>query len=119
MAPTGSGGPGFSVAAAHHDGEMVIEVRGELDLATAPELDLAISEAIHLRPGCMVIDLAGVSFMDSTACRSLIHARAAAADAAVEMRLRSVSPVGRRALEILHLDELFTFADPPDGHGPD
>jgi anti-sigma B factor antagonist len=118
MAPDRVDGPGFSVAAAHADGVMVIRVRGELDLATAPELDLAVADAVGLRPNRMVIDLGGVTFMDSTGCRSLVRAHQATGKATVEMHLRRVSPISRRTLEIMHIDDLFTFVD-PDPPGSD
>jgi anti-sigma B factor antagonist len=49
-------------------GETQITVVGEIDLATAPLLDRAISH----HTGRIVVDLRKVSFMDSTAIRVLL-----------------------------------------------
>jgi anti-anti-sigma factor len=61
-------------------GEVVrIEVRGEIDLATRPALVAAI-EAAYETPGTrsLVVDLAGVTFMDCYGMSALIHGRALA-----------------------------------------
>ena len=74
---------GFSISISDHDGRAVVVTRGELDLATAPEL-----EAAH--PGALdggqdvVVDLRELEFMDSTGLRVLVaaHARARAPSSA-------------------------------------
>lgn len=56
------------------DGEVVIELAGELDLATAPIVREAL-QAIPLARGCsLVFDLTGVSFADSAGISSLVMA---------------------------------------------
>jgi anti-sigma B factor antagonist len=44
----------------------VITVSGEVDLATSPDLDVAIIAALESGVESLVIDLAEVSFMDSS-----------------------------------------------------
>ena len=44
----------------------VITVSGEVDLATSPELDVAIIGALESGTQSLVIDLSDVSFMDSS-----------------------------------------------------
>jgi anti-sigma B factor antagonist len=44
----------------------VITVSGEVDLATSPDLDVAIIAALESGAESLVIDLAEVSFMDSS-----------------------------------------------------
>jgi anti-sigma B factor antagonist len=51
-------------------------VRGEVDLAAAPELDAAIEDAIRESAGAFVIDLTEVGFIDSTGLQVLLRARA-------------------------------------------
>jgi anti-anti-sigma factor len=51
---------------------MRLAVRGELDLATAPEFEAAVGA--HLQAGRPVlVDLAELVFLDSTGVRSLHH----------------------------------------------
>jgi anti-sigma B factor antagonist len=101
----------FSVAAVAHDGRMVVTVRGELDLQTSPDMGTAISAALSMHPYTLVIDLAAVTFMDSSACRSLVQARREAFKSAVELELRGITEPCLRALQALALDKLFTFTD--------
>ena len=73
---------GFSISTSDRDGRAVIVVRGELDLATAPELDAVVTEALDAGQD-VVVDLRELAFMDSTGLRVLVaaHARAEGADA--------------------------------------
>ena len=52
----------------------LLEVFGELDLATAPRLCAALDAARIHRVRRLVIDLTGVDFCDSTGLRALIGA---------------------------------------------
>jgi anti-anti-sigma factor len=56
------------------DGVRLLEVFGELDLATAPTLCAALDAARIERVKRLVVDLTGVDFCDSTGLRALIHA---------------------------------------------
>jgi anti-sigma B factor antagonist len=56
----------FSASLVHLDGIAVIAVVGELDLATAPELASALEAFVEDGPPELVLDLSGLSFMDSS-----------------------------------------------------
>ena len=56
------------------DGVRLVEVFGELDLATAPRLCAVLDEARAQRVRRVVIDLTGVDFCDSTGLRALLGA---------------------------------------------
>ena len=107
----------FSVAVAHVDGHMLVTVRGEIDLHTAPELTDALNTAVRLPSPKLILDLSAVTFMDSAACNALIRTRDHAGTLATHLELRGVNQTCRRVLEIAHLDELFTIT--PDGDGSD
>ncbi|MBB4665232.1 STAS domain-containing protein [Conexibacter arvalis] len=92
------------------DGEVVvIAVRGELDLFTAPELREALREHTDAvqRPPHVIADLSGCSFVDASGCQVLL--RAARRLAAHERRLAIVNtnPGTARILSVMGLDELF------------
>ncbi len=53
------------------DGEIVVTLRGELDLAEADAVGEAISQAVDATTGTVVIDLAHLTFCDSTGSDSL------------------------------------------------
>jgi anti-anti-sigma factor len=65
--------PRITVDVKHEADTDVVEVKGEIDLATAPHLDEVLS---GLSAPQLVIDLQGVDFIDSTGLHSLIKARA-------------------------------------------
>ncbi len=50
----------------------VIELEGELDLLTAPQLTAATGAARRGEPGRVVVDLRRVAFMDSSGMRVLL-----------------------------------------------
>jgi anti-sigma B factor antagonist len=54
------------------DGAVVVSVAGELDLATAPRLKRALGDVLGAGASRVVLDMAGVTFIDSTALGVLV-----------------------------------------------
>jgi anti-sigma B factor antagonist len=54
----------------------VMILSGELDIASAQILEDAVSEACSARANELVLDMAGIEFMDSTGLRALIRCKA-------------------------------------------
>jgi len=88
-----------------------VAVRGELELATAPELADALDERIRGSSGLFVIDLRSVDFLDSSGINCLVRARALLGRD--DRPLALVCPPGnvRRVLEITGIDELVALYD--------
>ncbi|MFJ3913526.1 anti-sigma B factor antagonist [Streptomyces sp. 2132.2] len=90
----------------------VLEITGDLDYASAPELRDVLA-ALALRPGQrLVLDLSGMTFCDSSGITALIsgHHHAHAADA--QIALAGVPADTRRILRIVGLDQVFPlYAD--------
>jgi anti-anti-sigma factor len=57
---------GFGIEEEERDGAPVIRLRGELDLSTAEPLREALERAEARRPQAIVVDLTGVTFIDSS-----------------------------------------------------
>ena len=53
----------------------LLDVAGELDIATAPELRDRLTTAIERGTTGIVVDLRDVTFMDSVAMAAILHAR--------------------------------------------
>lgn len=62
----------FDVRTRDRDGWIVVEVSGEVDISTAPDLRGALEEAGT--GGSVVVDLRGVTFMDSSGLEVLVAA---------------------------------------------
>ncbi len=54
---------------------LVIAVSGELDIATAPALRDRLTTAIEAGKRRLVIDLSAISFLDSVALATIVHAK--------------------------------------------
>ena len=94
------------VGIAERGGALVLSLTGELDLYTAPALREALHEAVARSPKRLVVDLAEVTFVDSTALGSLVEARAQLGKGEA-FALAAPGLEVRRALEVSGLDRHF------------
>src|SRR3954470_21551645 len=97
------------------DGRTVVFVpRGELDLATAPDLEDAVLGELDAGR-TVVIDLRGLEFMDSSGVRVLIAAHAKAGDAGERLSLVRPPQGGTvaRILEIAGVEQALRMVDDP------
>jgi len=92
------------------DGATIVSLAGELDLYNAEDARAALLECCAEEPAVLVVDLAEVTFIDSTALGVLIEARARLADHD-GFRLAAPGLETRRALEISGLDRHFSVFD--------
>jgi anti-sigma B factor antagonist len=109
---TGAAGGRESAVAGvdQRDGCTVVSLAGELDLYNAEEVRTALLDACATDPGVLVVDLAEVRFIDSTALGVLIEARSRLADRG-GFRLAAPGLETRRALEVSGLDRHFLVHD--------
>jgi anti-sigma B factor antagonist len=103
--------PEFAVAVDEAGGgERVMRPTGELDIGSAPKLERALLDGRE--PGDrVVLDLAGLEFIDSTGLRVIVHAVAAAASGGWELRLRHGRRAVRRVFEISGVADALPFED--------
>jgi anti-anti-sigma factor len=104
----------FSISAADRDGRAHLTLRGELDLATAPELEQLVNERIDASQE-VVIDLRGLDFMDSSGIRVLVaaHARAGRAGARLFIVRPEPGSAVAKILEVAGLDRELNLLDDP------
>ncbi len=75
------------------DGAVVVEVRGEIDLASAERLRETLQEiASRLRPTSVTVDLLHVTFIDSTGIGALASGANAAQAHGIPFTTRQASP---------------------------
>lgn len=86
---------------------------GELDLASAGELEARLRELESARPDLIVLDLRELDFMDSTGLRTVLAADARARERGG--RLVVVRPPGevQRVLQVTRMDEHLELVDEP------
>ena len=105
----------FSTEVAREDGVTVINVRGEIDMATCERLRDAIEP--HLGPNQrIVLDLSQVQFMDSSSLHVLEHARGTLTADGGSLILRNPSDAARRVLTAAQAQHL--LADDADRNPP-
>jgi len=116
--PNGDGGPGsagdggslapsFTCRVSEADGRARVELTGELDLAAAPEFERELERLFDQSPTGLTLDLAALSFVDSSGLGALCRAQELAEQRGVDLQLVSVPEHARRVLEITGLSELF------------
>jgi anti-sigma B factor antagonist len=86
------------------NGAVIVHLIGELDLYNAPEVRTVLLDLASEQPERLVIDLAEVAFVDSTALGVLIEARTALLNRQ-SFLLASPGLETHRALKISGLDE--------------
>jgi anti-sigma B factor antagonist len=84
---------------------VVARLSGELDLAARDAVVEALVPPLsHDAASRLVVDMAGVTFCDSSGLGALLDVRRAAADADVAMALRAVSRQVARLLDLTDAD---------------
>ena len=91
------------------NGVTVVAPTGRLDVAGAPALKEAISEALKNGPPRVVLDLEGVSFVDSTGLGSVIAALKQIRSSQGDLRLAAPNQQVRVVLELTTLDRVFPY----------
>lgn len=91
---------------ARDGGAVVVRLAGELDLYNADAVREALGSAVEGQPERLVVDLAAVEFLDSTALGVLVEARAKLPNRrGFILAAPGLEP--RRALEVAGLDHHF------------
>jgi anti-anti-sigma factor len=93
------------------NGTLRIVVRGELDLASSERLEAALLAA---GDHSTLVDLRGLTFMDSTGVRTLLQANEDAASAGSELRFLLPRDGGARlTITETGIERILPTADPP------
>lgn len=93
------------------DAVIVLTLEGELDLASASKLEQELLSVEAGRPRRVVVDLGGLTFMDSTGMRTLALAQRRSLADSHELVLRRGPHQVQRVFELTGSQDTFTFED--------
>lgn len=94
------------------DGTIVVTVRGEADIDSAPVLRAAITAVADQNPAAVTLDLAGLDFIDSCGTSVLVEAQLRASREGWKLTLRNLAPQAARVLGVAGLAAKFTITPP-------
>jgi anti-sigma B factor antagonist len=89
------------------DGNQVVSVTGELDIATTEQAYAYISEVIDSRPTPVSVDLSGLTFCDASGLGVLAKIARHARQAGRQLKLTSVRPPQLKIMRLTGLDGVF------------
>jgi anti-sigma B factor antagonist len=87
------------------DEHVVVEVRGEIDLRTAPDLGDQLDRAFQDAPAAVIVDLSAATFLDSSGLNVLFNTRRGG-----QLALVVSDPSLLRTLELTGLNRLAPIA---------
>ena len=90
-----------------------VVLTGELDISTYEEARQQLEEAERAEPALLVVDLAGLRFVDSTGVRLILSADERARQAGRRLALRLGDGPARRVFAALGLVDRFEVLDAP------
>ena len=102
----------LQITTTSQNGHTRIDLAGELDLATAPDLEHALETQLATAVTDVVLDLRGVTFIDSSGLRVVLVASRSAAD---EGRRLIVVPGDGQVLRVIQLARVEDRLDLGDG----
>ena len=89
------------------DGNQVVSVTGELDIATAEQAYLYISDVIDAWPAPVSVDLSGLTFCDASGLGVLARVARHARQAGRQLKLIAARPSLLKIMRITGLDRAF------------
>ncbi len=113
VSAAGDPSPGLTIAVHELDGKTCVIVSGELDGASAPALKDSLSAFTGELAGDLVLDIAGLSFIDSSGLALFIELQMKLDRTGHRLTLMQPTPMARRLLAITNLDRYLHIQPPP------
>jgi anti-sigma B factor antagonist len=104
----------LTVDVRHGQDRVVLGLRGELDLASAPLLETEIENASNGTEEAVVLDLQELQFIDSTGLRIILSAHERAKERGQDFALTHGSQQVQRLLSITGVGEHLRLISSPD-----
>jgi anti-sigma B factor antagonist len=100
----------FSADLVHLNGDALIVLAGELDMATAPDLSSLLDPLVESGPPELILDFSGLSFIDSSGLAVLTNAERRLREQGRTLRIRSLRPSALKVFEIAGLMDVLNVA---------
>lgn len=85
---------------------MVLSLRGEVDMQSAPQLSQRLTELAAEAPARVVVDLSGVDFLDSSGLGALLTANQSFQGAGIAFGLAGANAGISKVLTLSRVDEI-------------
>lgn len=92
----------------------IVSLHGEVDLRSSPKLRADLLEHVAARPQRLVLDLTGVTYMDSSGVGTLVEIKRHIEQARGKLVLIGLQPRVRSVFEITRLDRFFVIRNTAD-----
>ncbi len=105
--------PLLDLATSEKNGAVRIALSGELDISTAPRVEEELERVEPAGPAVLVLDLRGLSFMDSTGLRLIVSADGRAREQGRRLAVVRGSETVQRIFRVTRLEERLDMVDDP------
>jgi anti-anti-sigma factor len=95
--------------------DVTVAVEGEVDRASSASLGAALADVCDARPATITLDLANLSFLDSSGVHCLLDAANRAAAIGCDLAVRRPTGIVLRVLEICGVDGLLLAGSNENG----
>jgi anti-sigma B factor antagonist len=100
---------GFDIQEQWVDRVVVLAVRDELDMVTAPRLNEAVADAFTQVPAALIIDLTQVAYLASAGLTALLTAHQKATDSSIRFGVVADNPAASRPIKMTGIDNRVTL----------
>jgi len=87
----------------------ILSPKGDVDMARSPILRKLIGETMKQKPGCLVLDLSGVPYMDSSGLATMVEALQNSRKNSIPLKICVLTPRVKSILEIARLNTVFSI----------
>ena len=101
----------FASRIIREEADVVVAVEGQIDMATVPALWGSLEEATSAVSTRLIVDVSGMTFVDSTGMAVFLMAHKRLRNQGAELVLRGPTPPVRRVLQIVGLDRVLVLDD--------
>ena len=108
----------FKVTGERLGADALIEVDGELDIATLPEFERCVTRMRSQGLERLVIDLRGLSFMDSMSIELLLRLHGELAETGAELVVVRGPRAVDRIFDLMELERVLNLVDEPPSFTP-